>query len=145
MSTTTKEPKQETTADTPVKAGETPAANGQAPGAEPADTATKLTEEGQEFVMTAGRNGLFEIEAGQVAQQRVGLGPAHPDRPRPAGHLQQHGRLAVCRQIGAAPDVGPVRTAVRSVLHGAGLLHVAAPDEFIGRHSDERAPAPRRL
>ena len=45
---------------------------------------------------------------GHVAHQRIGLRPSHADRPRPAGHLQQHRRLAVTRQVASAPDVGEV-------------------------------------
>lgn len=78
---------------------------------------------------------------GHVAQQRIGLRPPHADRPRSAGHLQQHGRLAVARQIGTAPDVGAVHAAVGSVLDGVGLLDVAAAHQLVGRDANQLASA----
>ena len=84
----------------------------------------------------------YPAAVGHVAQQRIGLRPPHADRPRAAGHLQQHGRLSVTGQVGAAPDVGEVDPAVRAVLNGAGLLDVATADQFVGKHADPGAATP---
>jgi hypothetical protein len=62
---------------------------------------------------------------GQVAHQRVGLGPAHSDHPAATGNLQQHRRLGVGRQVAAAPDVGQVRPPVGAIGHDVRLLDVA--------------------
>lgn len=54
-----------TTVDQPVvKEGETPM--GQTP-----EAAGQLSEEGREFVMTAAKHGLFEVEAGRMAQTKA--------------------------------------------------------------------------
>ena len=81
---------------------------------------------------------------GQVAHQRVRLWTAHADRPCAAGHLQQHRRLAVARQIGAAPDVGQVGAAVWAVVTTLRLLdvrrrdHVGAQGRFRRRAGSAR-------
>ncbi len=61
-----------------------------------------------------------------------------------AGHLQQHRRLAVARQVASAPDVGEVGAAVRPVPDDVGLLHIPATKEFVRQHMAE-ASAPDRL
>ncbi len=63
----------------------------------------------------------------QVAHQGIRLGAAPPDHPRAAGHLQQHRRLAVTRQVAAAPDVGQIRPPVRAVGHDVLLVDEAPP------------------
>jgi putative membrane protein len=60
-----------TTAEQPVREGETPPAG--TPAGTPVGDRTLLTDDAREFVMAAATHGMFEVEAGKLAQTKAQL------------------------------------------------------------------------
>ena len=92
-----------------------------------------------------GHGNAHPATVGEMTQQRVGLRPAHPDRPRSAGNLQQHGRASVAGQVAAVPDIGQVGPAVRAVAHRLCLLDVSPPRPGGADHPGPATGFGRRL
>src|SRR5260370_39636656 len=80
-----------------------------------------------------------------MAHQGIRLRSAPADYPSAAGHLHQHGRLAVARQVAATPDVGQVGPAVGAVGDDVGLLDETPARDGGAQRRGAAAPAgPRR-